>query len=314
MSRAIWSGAISFGLINIPVEVHGASEPKSLSFHILDSADNGPIGFKKVNKSTGKEVPTKRIVKGFEYKSGQFVIVTDADFKKANPVAIQTIDIDDFVDLKQVDLLMYEKPYYLVPSKTGRKGYVLLRKVLEETAKVAIATFVMHNKQHLVALIARGPYLILETLRYAHEVREIEEAEYLDEKEIAKIKISPKELKMAEELVSGMTAKWNPAKYKDTYQDDLLKFIHRKIKSGDVEAAAETLNETASDENDSRSKVVDLMPLLEKSLAAASHGKNGTARSSRAKTKAAADRKGAGVGAAARPKKVTSKSHLRSAT
>ena len=315
MSRAIWSGAISFGLINIPVEVHGASEPKAISFHMLDSADNGLIGYKKVNKSTGKEVPSKRIVKGFEYESGQFVIVTEADFKKANPVATQTIDIDDFVDLKQVDLLMFEKPYYLVPSKTGRKGYVLLRRVLEETSKAAIATFVMHNKQHLVALIARGPYLILETLRFAHEVREIEDAKFLDEKEIAKIKITPKELRMAEELVSGMTAQWSPAKYKDTYQDDLLKFIQRKIKSGDVQEVAAETNERASEESDSRSKVVDLMPLLEKSLAAASHGQSSGNRSLRAKNKTASGRKGIGVGATTRSKKAAaaSRSHLRSA-
>ena len=276
MARAIWSGAISFGLINIPVDLMGASEPKQLTFHMLDSSDNSPIGYKKINKSTGKEVSAKRIVKGYEYDKDQYVIVREEDFKRANPKATQTIDIEDFVELENVDILMFEKPYYLVPSKNGQKGYVLLQKVLEETKKVAIATFVMRSKQHLVAIIARGPYLVLETLRYAHEVREVEEAKYLDPKDIAKIRISPKELKMAEELVSGMTSAWKPEKYKDTYQDDLLRFITKKIKSGDVEEGAEVDDAKAPALT---SKVVDLMPLLQKSLIAAG------AASSRAKGK-----------------------------
>ncbi len=270
MARAIWSGAISFGLVNIPVQVMSAQEEKSLSFRMLDSQDFSPIGYKKISKSTGKEVPSKRLVKGYEYESGQFVIVTDADFKKANPKATQTIDIEDFVDIEDVDLLMFEKPYYLVPTKAGRKGYVLLRKVLEETKKAAVARFVMRQKEHLVAIIPRGPYLILETLRFAHEVREVEEAHFLDEAEIEKIRISPKELQMAEELVNGMTSEWKPEKYKDTYKDDLLKFIKLKIKKGDVEAGAEI--DEADDYTPSEKNVVDLMPLLQKSLRAAEGG------------------------------------------
>ncbi|RYZ79684.1 MAG: hypothetical protein EOP06_26740, partial [Proteobacteria bacterium] len=125
MARAVWSGAISFGLVNIPVSALGAREQKKISFHMLDSEDNGAIGYKKINKGTGKEVPAKRIVKGYEYKKGEFVIITDADFKKANPVATQTIDIEDFVEVEDIDILMFEKPYYLVPTKAGRKGYVL---------------------------------------------------------------------------------------------------------------------------------------------------------------------------------------------
>jgi DNA end-binding protein Ku len=286
MGRAIWSGAISFGLINIPVEVMGASAQKALNFHMLDSTDNSPIGYKKINKVTGREVPSKRIVKGYEYEKDQFVIVKDEDFKRANPKATQTIDIEDFVELENVDLLMFEKPYYLVPSKNGQKGYLLLRRVLEETQKVAIAKFVMRSKQHLVAIIPRGPYLILETLRYAHEVKEVEDAKYFNEKEIDKIRISPKELKMAEELVAGMTSSWKPEKYKDTYQDDLLKFINKKIKNGDVEEAAEVED---ADTDESAGNVVNLMPLLEKSLLAA--GSAGHRSRTKKKTTRSAARK-----------------------
>ena len=166
-------------------------------------------------------------------------------------------------------ILMFEKPYYLVPTKAGRKGYVLLRKVLEETKKAAVARFVMRQKEHLVAIIPRGSYLILETLRFASEVKEVDEAEYLDDADLSKIRITNAELKMAEQLVAGMTSAWKPEKYKDTYQDDLLKFIKQKIRTGDTEEAAEVeeVEEMPTDK-----KVVDLMPLLKKSLEASKSG------------------------------------------
>lgn len=267
MARPLWSGAISFGLVNVPIQLLGAQEQKKLSFHMLDSQDNSPIGYRKISKTTGKEVPSKRIVKGYEYERGQFVIVKDTDFKKANPVATQTIDIEDFVDINKIDILMFEKPYYLVPTESGRKGYVLLRRVLEETGKAAVARFVMRQKEHLVAIIPRGPYLILETLRFASEVREVEEAEFLDEKALEKIRISPKELQMAEELVAGMTSDWKPEKYKDTYEDDLLKFIKQKIRKGDTAEGAAVPDGSEAGNEDTR--VLDLMPLLQKSLKAA---------------------------------------------
>ena len=285
MPRALWKGAISFGLVNIPVQLMTAKEQKDVSFHMIDSSDNSPIGYKKINKKTGKEVSAKKIVKGYEYERGQYVIMKDSDFEKANPKATQTIDIQNFVNTADIDLLMFEKPYYLVPDKAGTKGYVLLRKVLEETEKAAIAQFVMHNKQHLVALIPRENFIILETLRYASEVREVEEAEYLDKKQIDKIKISAQELKMAESLVSGMTSEWDPSQYKNTYQDDLHKLINKKIKNGDVEEV-EQVDDEESD--DGKNNVFDLMPLLEKSLAASGHGAH---RKSTNKTTAKSSRK-----------------------
>lgn len=270
MARGIWSGAISFGLLNIPVAVMSAKEEERLSFRMLDKRNNAPIGYKQYNKVTGKEVDRKDIEKAYEYGKDKFVLITEEDFLKANPKATKTIDIEDFVSLAEVDVLLFEKPYYLVPGKNGEKGYVLLRKILEDTKKVAVAKFVLRSKQHLVAIMARGDYLILEMLRFSHEIQEIHEADFLDDYDLKKVKVSPRELKAAKTLVDEMTAKWKPDQYKDTYQDELLKYIKKKIKSGDVEESAEVAEEV----KDTNTNVIDLLPFLQKGLRArASHKK-----------------------------------------
>ncbi len=261
MARSLWKGAISFGLLNIPIELMNASQEKRLSFHMLDKRDNAAIGYRQYNKSTGKDIDKKNIVKGFEYEKNQFVLIDNKDFIKANPKATQTVDIEDFVDIQDLDFLLFEKPYYLIPGKNGEKGYVLLRKVLEQTKKVAIAKFVLRNSQHLAAVIPKGDYLILEVLRFAHEIQEVSEVDFLDKAKMNQIKISAKELKVAQDLVQGMTAEWQPRKYKDTYQDELSKYIRRKIKTGDTE-----VSETKAEENITNTNLVDLMPLLRKSL------------------------------------------------
>lgn len=240
-----------------------AKEEDRLSFKMLDKRNNAPIGYKQYNKATGKEVDRKDIEKAYEYKKNQFVLITEEDFLKANPKATRTIDIEDFVSLDEVDILLFEKPYYLVPGKNGEKGYVLLKKILEETKKVAIAKFVLRSKQHLVAVMARGDYLILEMLRFSHEIQEVDEAEFLDDFDLKKVKVTPKEMKAAKTLVDEMTAKWKPDQYKDTYQDELLKYIKKKIKSGDVE---DTVPEEEVEETNTN--VIDLMPFLQKSLKA----------------------------------------------
>lgn len=262
MKRGIWSGAISFGLLNIPISVMSANEEERISFKMLDKRDNSPIGYKQYNKKTGKEVDRKNIEKAYEYQKNQFVLITEEDFLKANPKATRTIDIEDFVSLEEVDILLFEKPYYLVPGKNGEKGYVLLKKILEETQKIAIAKFVLRSRQHLVALISRGDYLVLEMLRFSHEVQEIHEAKFLDDFDLKKIKITPKEMKAAKTLVDEMTAKWKPDQYKDTYQDELLKYIKKKVKQGDVEEVQEESSEGAN------TNVIDLMPFLQKSIKA----------------------------------------------
>ena len=274
MARGIWSGAISFGLINIPVQIMSAKEQEHLHFRMLDKNDFSPIGYKQINKSTGREVQKKNIVKGYEYQPSQYVVLTEADFKKANPKATQTLDIEDFVDLDEMDPLLFERPYYLVPGKNGEKGYVLLRKTLEKTKKVAISQFVLRTRQYLGAIMARDEYLILEVLRYAHEIKEVSEAKYLDDIDLGKVRISEKEIKMAEQLVKGMSAAWKPDQYKDTYQDDLLKRIQQKLKGGETETAPE------SDEIEvTNTNTIDLMPLLAKSLKSKGGSRSSSARS-----------------------------------
>ena len=260
MGRGLWSGSISFGLLNIPVVIFSSIEEERLSFRMLDKRDTAPVGYKQINKATGKEIDRKNIVKGYEYEKNKFVIIDKDDFEKANPRATQTIDIEDFVNLSDVDILLFEKPYYLAPGKSGEKGYMLLYQVLKETKKVAIAKFVFHNRQHLASILVKGDYLILESLRFAHEVQDVKSADFLDMAKLKKVKITPKELKMAKELVAGMTTKWKPDQYKDTYQDDLLKLINQKIKTGKV-AEGESVGDIKPSTSDK-----DLMSLLQQSL------------------------------------------------
>lgn len=264
MAGSIWKGTLSFGLLNIPVNVQKAEEGHELSFKMLDEKDLSPIKYKRVSSKSGEEVPWERIVKGFEHEDGQYVLVTKDDFKAANPRASQTIDIQDFVEASEIDTMFFEKPYYLVPQKSGIKGYFLLVEALKKTKKVAVATVVMRTKMHLVAIMAREEYLVMELLRFGHEVLSVDEVGYLDE--IERPKLSAKELKMAEELVEGMTAEWNPEQYTDTYNEDLRKLIDFKIAAGETK----DIDYGDLEEKEARGNtgtVVDLMPLLRKSLA-----------------------------------------------
>src|SRR3984885_5741368 len=170
MPRALWKGAISLGLIYVPVELYTASKENTLPLHILDSRDFAPVGYQRINKKTGKEVAWPHIVKGYEYKKGDFVALSAADFKNANVKASETIEIDTFCDASQIPAMYYEKPYYLAPARGGDKVYSLLREALEATGKVAVATFVMHQRQHLCAISPQGKSLMLLTLRFADEV------------------------------------------------------------------------------------------------------------------------------------------------
>ncbi len=263
MPRPIWSGTISFGLVSIPISLMTAKEDHRIAFNMLDKKDYGRIGYKTINKATGREVPRERIVKGYEYESGQYVVMTEKDFERANPKKTKTIDIEDFISIAEVDPLLFEQPYYMVPGKGGEKGYALLKQVMEETQKIAIGTFVMREKQKLVALLARGDFLVLETLRYAHEVLSPKEAKVIHAPS-GKVKISKRELQMAESLVRGMTTKWNPEKYEDTYYEDVMRLIRVKVKGGKAVEAFEGEDR----ESAPRAKVLDLMPLLKKSLEA----------------------------------------------
>ena len=266
MRSNIWKGALSFGLINIPVKLMKAEQEKVLHFSMLDGNDLAPIRYKKLNAKTGKEVPYNRIAKGFEYTKNNFVLMTDKDFQAANIQATGTIDIENFVSLNEIDLIFLERPYYLVPEKTGVKGYFLLSAAMKKSKKVAIAKIVLRTKQHLAMIMVRGDYLVLELMRFAHEVLESDKVDYF--KEIKKIDFKPQEMKMALNLIEDMTEKWNPNQYKDTYFDDFKKIIDKKIKGGKSKVIEHEKPLFAN-----KSNVVDLLPLLKQSLEKKSHRK-----------------------------------------
>lgn len=261
MAESIWKGSISFGLINIPVGLRKAEQEHELHFSMLDKRNMAAIKYKKINAATGREVPWNSIAKGYEFEKGQYVLIDKTDFEAANPKATQTIDIEDFVELDEIDPMFLEKPYYVVPQKNGIKSYFLLLEALKKTHKVAIGKIVIRTKQRLAAVMTHGDYLILELMRFPHEVLTAKDVDYI--KGIHKPRLIPKELKMAEELIRGMTSKWKPEAYKDTYYDDMMGLIKRKIKRGQGQAITD---DHRASEKIKPSNVVDLMPLLRKSL------------------------------------------------
>jgi DNA end-binding protein Ku len=255
--RALWKGSIAFGLIQIPVGLHAAEKPNELAFHQLDKRDMSPIGYERINKSTGKKVEWGDIVKGYELSKGRFVPVTDDDFKKANVQASQTIDIQDFVDAGAIPPSFYERPYYLVPEKGGAKAYSVLHDAMVHKSLTAIALVVIRTRQHLAAILPSDGRLNLQLLRFAHELRSPSEAG-------ASLARGPRatarEVALAEQLIEGMVSPWDPSRYKDTYQDDLLAAIRQKAKTGVVEPKhTEKATEGGT--------LTDLVSLLEKSLA-----------------------------------------------
>lgn len=265
MRSNIWKGSISFGLLNIPVSLQSAQKSHELKFSLLDEKDFSHIKYQKISAKTGKEVPGSRIVKGYKYKTGQYIILDAEDFKKANVKATKTIDIEDFVLLSDVDTMMFERPYYIAPQKGAEKGYFLLKKALEKTEKVAVCRVVIRTKQHLALVMPKGDYLVLQLLRFAHEVQNVDEVDYLEDVNV-KVAFSPRELKMAEDLIKGMTTKWKPEKYKDTYYDDVLKRIELKAKKGQGKDVVEPVSDEKVTES---TNVMDLLPLLKKSLVSA---------------------------------------------
>lgn len=256
MPRALWKGAISFGLVYVPVELLAGSKDNTLPLHMLDSRDFAPIGYHRINKTTGKEVDWSHIVKGYEYKKGDFVALADADFKRANVKASETIEIDTFCDVSQIPAMYYEKPYYLAPTKGGNKVYSLLRQALEATGKVAVATFVMHQRQHLCAISPQGPSLMLLTLRFPDEVLPPAER-------VPAAKISSAELAMAKQLIQSMAGKFTASKFKDTYREDLKRRIQEKIRNKETHSLA--MEKPARDERP-KAQVIDLMAALRASL------------------------------------------------
>jgi DNA end-binding protein Ku len=263
MPRVIWKGAISFGLVNIPIGLYPASKGSGLDFTMLDRRDMSPVGYKRINKNTGEEVPWSEIVKGYEYEDGEYVVLGESDFQRANVEATQTVELLSFVEAAQIHSVYYDTPYYLTPGKKAEKGYTLLRETLLRSGKVGIAKVVIRTREHLAALIPFGPMLVLELLRFAEELRDPNELEVpLDT--LARLKIGERELAMAQTLVAEMEEDWKPERYRDEYREDLMNFIEKKVKLGKTHAIAEPVEEK---EERKSADVIDLMTLLKKSVA-----------------------------------------------
>ena len=261
MPHAIWNGSISFGLVTIPVTIFPAEDSSAhLSFHMLDKHDLAPVKQKRVNSNTGEEIAWNDVVKGYELDDGQWVVVTDDDFRAANVEATQTIDVLAAVCADQIDPVYFDKPYYLQPSKAGRKAYALLRESLARAERVALCTVVIRTREHLAALVPQGEMLLLELLRYPHELRGVGEIDVPGE-DLAAEGVTDAELEMAQQLIETIQAEFEPSEYRDTYRDDLLALIEKKAAGGEVAVPPEPAAPT-----DDEGEVVDIVALLKKSL------------------------------------------------
>jgi DNA end-binding protein Ku len=230
-ARAIWSGAISFGLINIPVKLQSAVQDDNIDFDMLSKDDLAPIRYARIDSKTGEEVSYKDIVKGFQYAKGKYVVVTDEDFEKARPHIAKNIDIIQFVKEEEIDPIYYEKPYYIVPAKGSEKTYKLLLKALDETKTVGLAEFMLRNRAHICVLKNHEGVLLLNQLRYHEEVRDLPDVKTAAER------ITPKEIQLATKLINQLTESFNPAAFKDTYIAELKKVIKAKAAGKDIHIA-----------------------------------------------------------------------------
>jgi DNA end-binding protein Ku len=262
MARAIWKGSINFGLVNIPVALHSGEEREELGFKLLDRRHLAPVRYKRVNERTGREVPWDEIVKGYEYKNGEHVVLTEEDFRRADVEATQTVEITSFVDASEIDPVYYDKPYYLEPLKKAHKSYALLREVLERTGKVGIGKIVIRSRQYLAGVLVWGPVLVVNLLRYADELRDPKTLK-LPPQSFKTLDIARKEIKLAERLVETMIESWKPAKYHDAYREKLLALIETKAKRGATEAIEELPKEISQKRT---AQVVDIMDLLKRSV------------------------------------------------
>jgi DNA end-binding protein Ku len=282
MARPIWNGTISFGLLNVPVQLYSGERSVDLHFRLLDSRDKNPVRYERVNIETGEEVPWKEVVKGFEYAKGNYVVIDEDEIRKEAPESTETVEIEAFVDRTAINPMYFEKPYYLVPNKKAEKGYVLLREVLSKTDKVGIARVVIRTRQYLAALMPLENALILNLMRFPQEIVQPEEFS-LPSGNAKSYRVSPKEMEMASQLLESMTVKWNPDDYEDEFRGRLRKLIDdhvarqtgKKVKPSKTPAAATPQAAT---------NVVDFMALLKRSLEKKGESNETGARSRKAAT------------------------------
>ncbi|AEK61804.1 Ku protein [Collimonas fungivorans] len=260
--RVIWKGAISFGLVHIPVALHAATSEQGLDFDWLDKRSMDPVGYKRVNKRTGREVARENIVKGIAYEEGQYVVLSQEEIAAAYPKTTQTIEIEAFVAATDIPFVYLQRPYYIAPINKAAKVYALLREILHKSGKVGIAKVVIQTKQHLALLAPVGPALVLELLRWGDEVRSWDELD-LPPAGSKAAGLTAKELQMAKQLVSEMSQRWQAEDFTDTFKEQILKLVEEKIKAGDTAAVSEV--ETASADT-AGAKIYDLTEMLQRSL------------------------------------------------
>ena len=259
MPRAIWKGAVSFGLVHIPVALVSATASKGVDFDWLDKRSMDPVGYKRINKVSGEEMDRENIVKGVQYEKGRYVVLSEDEIRAAHPVSTQTIEIFSFVDSSQIPLPNIDTPYYLAPDKRGEKVYALLRETLRQTNKVALALVVLHTRQYLSALMPLDEALVLVKLRWPAEVRSLDTLELSAEAKKAELKKG--ELEMAKRLVEDMSGDWSPEDYTDQFEAKIMELVDRKAHEGKIEEV-----ETAEDTGKQGADVIDLTELLKRSL------------------------------------------------
>src|SRR5919202_5920384 len=255
MARAIWRGSISFGLVNIPIALYPATRREELKFRLLRKSDLSPVSYKRVAEKDGKEVPWDEIVKGYEYEKGKYVVLKNEDFQRVDLEATQTVDIQDFVELEEIDPMYFYKPYYLEPQKGGDKAYALLRDSLKESNKVGIAKVVIKTRQYLAGVKPEDGALVLELMHFADELADPEKLHVPKKLEAGK-----RELDMARALINSMSSKWTPEKYHDDYREAVMKVIEEKVEHGGEEIAEKPKKAPKP------TKVIDLVSVLQQSL------------------------------------------------
>ena len=263
-ARPIWTGTLSFGLLNVPVQLMTGERRSELHFRMLDGRNNAAVKYERKNAETGEEVPWNEIVKAYEYEKGNYVVLEPEDIRNASPMGRESVEIETFVDGASIPPQYYDKPYVLVPGKKAEKGYVLLRETLKETGKVGIGRVVLRTKEYLCAVLPQDDALVLEILRFEDEV--VDASEYkLPSGKAAEYRVNDKELKMAKQLIESMSDEWKPSDYKDQFSERLHKVIEERMKQkglvSHIEGKEDGADEAAS------TNVVDFMSLLQKSLA-----------------------------------------------
>lgn len=281
MPRAIWKGAISFGLVHIPVALVSATSSQGVDFDWLDKRSMDPVGYKRINKATGKEITKENIVKGVQYEKGRYVVLSEEEIRASHPKSTQTIEIFGFVDADQIPLQNIDTPYFLAPDKRGEKVYALLRETLVDTKKVALSNVVLHTRQHLCAVMPLESAMVLVILRWPAEVRGLD---YLELPEaVTDATLSKSERDMAKRLVKDMSAEWQPEEYRDTFEEKIMQLVETKAHEGKIEDVETDPGETERKSAD----VIDLTELLKRSLGGKSPTKPASKRADKPAEKAA---------------------------